>query len=408
MPESPVSAPSRRAASAIVFGAALAGFLAPAAAQATPAPVHPARAVVAAADRQPRWTSATMPVAAGVVFDTVQLDAHTTWAYGVELNTTVGPLLMTRNDQDGRGWTQLPTDALGEKDRINSVSVLSPNDAWLVGDYSATAGGIVTAHWDGAAMTTVDAPIPAAVMDAGFLSVSARASGDVWATGWVEILDSSEPDPNKPGGVIQVTHNEALVEHWDGHAWRRATVPDEREMVLQSVLAFSPTNVWAAGYTGEDQPALLHFDGRAWSAPVPAPYAGLYGEVQSLAANGPDDIWAVGRAVLDEDEWGHALVTHWDGHRWQQVATPADAGRLSDVATVPGGIAVTGSTVDQLDGYATRLVNNHWQSLGIPVDGTTHLMVNGVSWSGGRLTVTGDSESDASPFQQPLVLTGQL
>jgi hypothetical protein len=403
--KSPVSARSRRAAPVVALGVVVAGLLAPAAAQAAPAPVP---AAVAAADRQPCWTSATMPVASGVVFDTVQLDAHTTWAYGVELGTTVGPLLMSRNDQDGRGWTQLSADALGEPNRINSVSVVSPDDAWLVGDYSAPAGGIVTAHWDGASMTTLDASVAGAVMDAGFLAVSARASDDVWATGWVQILDSSQPDPNKPGGVIQVTHDEALVEHWDGHGWRRVTVPGGREMQLQSVVAFSPTDVWAGGLTGEDQPALLHFDGRVWSAPASLPYAGLYGEVQSLAANGPDDIWAVGRAVLDEDDRGHALVAHWDGHRWRQVVAPADAGRLWDVATVPGGIAVTGSTVDQLDGYAMRFTGAHWQSLGVPVDGTTHLMVNGVSWAGGRLTMTGDSESDASDSLSPLLLTGQL
>jgi hypothetical protein len=69
---------------------------------------------------------------------------------------------------------------------------------------------------------------------------------------------------------------------------------------------------------------------------------------------------------------------------------------------------VSGVTVDQLDGYAMRFAGGRWQSLGIPVGGTTHLMVNGVSWYGGRLTVTGDSESDASPLQQPLLLTAQL
>jgi hypothetical protein len=239
------------------------------------------------------------------------------------------------------------------------------------------------------------------------LAVSARESTDVWATGWAQILDSSEPDPNKPGGTIQVTHNEALVEHWDGRRWQLVPVPDRREMVLQSVVALSRTDVWAAGYTGEDQPALLHFDGRAWSAAPPLPYAGLYGEIQSLAAGGPDDIWAVGRAVIGEDDRGHALVAHWDGRRWRQVETPADAGQLSNVATVPGGIAVVGSTVDQVDGYAMRLTGNHWQSLNIPADAGTHLLTTGVLWSGGRLTVAGSSTSDGSAPMRPLILTAQ-
>jgi hypothetical protein len=403
----------RGTASALAVGVALAGFLAPVAARATPAP---ARAIPAAAHsaplvaaaRLPRWTSATMPAVSGVLFDALQLDSHTTWAYGVELSPGIGPLLLARNDRDGRGWTPLPTDALGEHSRINAVSAVSSRDAWLVGDFSATAGAIVTAHWDGTSMRTFDAPVPSNVIDAGLLAVSADAANDGWATGYAQILDSSEPDPGKPGGTIQVTHNEALLEHWDGRSWQLVPVPDGREMVLQSVIALSHGNVWAAGYTGADQPALLHFDGDTWSAAPALTYAGSYGEVQALAASGPDDIWAVGRAVLDQDDPGHALVAHWDGHRWRQVDSPGSAGPLSNVATVPGGIAVTGSTVDQMDGYAARLTGNHWQSLGMPVGGDTHLLTVGVLWAGGQLTMVGESMSDASPSPQPLVLTGQL
>jgi hypothetical protein len=43
---------------------------------------------------------------------------------------------------------------------------------------------------------------------------AARASEDVAASGWVQILDSSEPDPKQAGRHHQGTYNEALV---DGH-----------------------------------------------------------------------------------------------------------------------------------------------------------------------------------------------
>jgi hypothetical protein len=101
------------------------------------------------------------------------------------------------------------------------------------------------------------------------------------------------------------------------------------------------------------------------------------------------------------------LVAYWDGHRWQQVSTPADAGALWTVATVPGGIASVGSTVSQEDGYAMRLSGNRWESLDLPVDGTVHLFPQGILWSTGRLTMVGASWSDQSPSPQPLILTGR-
>ncbi len=388
------SATRTRTVPTIALAVALLGFLTP--------------GTASAATGQVCWTPAPVPPVSGVLFNAIQLDTHTTWAYGVALSPGVGPLLMTRNDHDGPGWTAMPTDALGEHNRINAVSAASPHDAWLVGDLSRTAGSIVTAHWDGTSMRTVNAPVPANAVGAGLLAVSAHAADDVWATGWAEILDSSEPDPNKPGGTIQVTHNEALLEHWDGRGWQLTAVPGGREMVLQSVSARSRTDVWAAGYTGADQPALLHFDGQVWAAAPSLTYAGVNGEIQALTANGPDDIWAVGRAVLDPDDLGHALVAHWDGHRWRQVPAPSDAGALSSVVTVPGGIAITGSTVDEMDGYTARLTGTHWQSLGIPIDGVTHLLTVGLSWSGGRLTAVGERVSDESPLPLPLVLTAAL
>ena len=410
-----MSTSRRRTASVIVLTATLASTSAVELARAAPAPAAliaaksiagPTRSPASAVNGQTRWTSEPMPVADASLFNATQIDQHTTWAYGVQVAAQgLAPLLLAKDDRDARGWTAVPTVPVTGSNRINSVSAVSARDAWLVGDFDPAIGGIVTGHWDGTEWRTVAVPLPDKAYSGGLLSVSAHASDDVWAAGWAEILDSREPDPDKPGGWIDVTHSESLLEHWNGKTWQREPAPDPT-VALSTVTAVSRNDVWAAGNTNDDQPALLHFDGRTWST-VPAPrYAGRYGEFNSLATNGPNDVWAIGRVLLDDNDRGHALVAHWDGHRWQQITTPADAGRLWNAATVPGGIAVVGSTPSQADGYGMRLTDNRWNSLGIPVGNTTHTFSYGVLYSAGKLAVIGSTRSDQSPEPQPLVLTG--
>ncbi|MEE1821333.1 hypothetical protein PUR61_03840, partial [Streptomyces sp. BE20] len=93
----------------------------------------------------------------------------------------------------------------------------------------------------------------------------------------------------------------------------------------------------------DDQPVLLHYDGRDWTRVTAPAFTGLYGEYQSVAANGPDDVWVVGRAVLTDQDRGHPLVAHCDGRSWSTVAAPEGvAGKLWSVTAVPGGMAAVG------------------------------------------------------------------
>jgi len=400
-----VSTSRRRIASVIALTAMLASIAAVQLVRAAPAP---AALITAVVNDQVRWTGEPIPVTDASLFNAIQLDQHTTWAYGARVpDLGLAPLLLAKDDRDGRGWTAASTGPVAGRGRINSISAVSASDVWLVGDFDTITGGIVAGHWNGAGWRAVTVPAPDKTYGGGLLSVSAHASDDVWASGWADILDSREPDPNKPGGWLDVTHREPLLAYWNGKTWQRTQLPGTAS-TLSAVTAVSRDDVWAAGYSKEDQPVLLHFDGRTWST-APAPrYAGPYGEFYSLAANGPDDVWAVGRILLDENDGGHALVAHWDGHRWQQVTTPAGTGPLSTVATVPGGIAVVGSsTASEVDGYGMRLTDNRWKSLDIPVGDTVHVLPGGVLYSAGKLTVVGTTSSDESPKPQPLVLTSR-
>jgi hypothetical protein len=56
-------------------------------------------------------------------------------------------------------------------------------------------------------------------------------------------------------------------------------------------------------------------------------------ELQAIAADGPDDAWAVGGPSLFEDGLRPpALIEHWDGTRWLAASSPAVAGTFESVA----------------------------------------------------------------------------
>ncbi|GHJ54412.1 hypothetical protein Nm8I071_37190 [Nonomuraea sp. TT08I-71] len=172
-------------------------------------------------DGQTRWASEPVPVANASLFDAIPLDQYTTWAYGTQIGDHLTPLLLDKDDRDGRGWTVVPTIPT-TGNRINSNSVVSARDAWLVGDFDTTIGGISTGHWNGTGWQPVVAPVPDKRQQGRTLSVSARASDDVWATGWADLLESREPNPDKPGGWIEVIHRDLLLEHWNGKTWERS------------------------------------------------------------------------------------------------------------------------------------------------------------------------------------------
>ncbi|MEY9965862.1 hypothetical protein ABIA33_003912 [Streptacidiphilus sp. MAP12-16] len=384
-------------------------------------PAEAAPAAPAAPVHASGWTSAALPVTTGVLTGVAEPDDATTWAAGFRWVqqgrvTHHYPLLLAG---DNRGWKQVPTAPLptGVDSRINAVSATSARDGWLAGDGSTALGGVLTEHWNGAAWKIAAAPVPVnspgggtLVGDgSGLLGVSASTASDAWAVGWAQ-YDVTTPDPNG-GPAHVVSHNDGLIERWGGDAWHPMLVPAvATSWVLTAVTEINTHDVWAVGYTGEDQPVLLHYDGRTWTH-LPTPhYRGLYGEFYGVAANGSNDVWAVGRVVESETDPGHALVAHWDGHHWRQVPTPAAAGRLSAVVVEPGaGVVAVGRTTlasypgPGADGYGMRLAAGQWQSLGLP--GGTLLDPTGITLSPRGATTIVGVVADPTKSAQPMVLT---
>ncbi|MET7324458.1 hypothetical protein [Streptomyces sp. NPDC005549] len=366
----------------------------------------------ATAHAEARWSATDLTrVGDAALTGVTRVDGDTTWVYGVRVRQEGKvqprtPLLLARDDGE-RSWREIPMPAFADRsNRISAISAVSRDDAWAVGLYEESRGVFLTQHWDGTEWRVVDAPAPEGtkLAGAGLLDVSARARDDVWAVGWLIVVDSEVPNPDKPGGTIQETHAEAMLQHWDGEAWHLVPVPDAASLWTNSVTALADDDVWVSGYTSEDQPAMLHYDGTSWSR-VPVPYDGVNGELIDLEARGANDVWAAGRTLDDDEDTGHALLAHWNGRSWKQVPTPADAGRVNDLTLAPGGVAVAG---EQRDGtpYVMRLRRGRWSVPSVPpggADGTRYL--TGLAWTPQGVTAVGYDEG-ATGLPAPLLLTG--
>jgi len=147
----------------------------------------------------------------------------------------------------------------------------------------------------------------------GWVRVPVAASGDLW---WVAVVPGDGAWASGTGGRV-VRYDPATGDLAD-----RSTGVDA---VLYGTWGSGPSDVWSVG--GDPLglgpvPALLHWDGGAWTSVAPPAAADgkiLY-KVWGAAAN---DVWAVGQG---------GLLLHFDGAVWTSV----NAGTSSTLLTVAG------------------------------------------------------------------------
>jgi hypothetical protein len=219
-------------------------------------------------------------------------------------------------------WTVVDSPNVGGQDNsLASVSGLSGDDVWAVGQFAPDVNPNITQtlaqHFDGNAWSLVATPNVGTNHGNALLGVAAL-HGRAWAVGY-DI------------GSDYLSHS--LIEQWDGSAWTVVShhEPFETEN-LYGVAAMAPNDVWAVGSGRDGEGAFhalaLHFDGHAWTS-IPPVNPGENGNVlYSVVAKASDDIWAVGQQIGDAPP-DRALVEHWDGRRWSVVPVdePADASK---------------------------------------------------------------------------------
>lgn len=179
-------------------------------------------------------------------------------------------------------------------------------------------------------------------------------------------------------------------------------------MNLMAIEATSADDVWVTGFSDTDQPRALHYDGTAWT-PAAVPFTGVNGELYDIAAYAPDDVWAVGRTLLDDKDWGHSLVMHYDGTSWRQLAAPAGAGQLVSVAKKGGGIVAVGQDADRTESITLKGTAAGLSMRALPSADGVPPYVDAVDVTpGGTVTVAGMTGATDTAPPGPLVLTGTL
>jgi hypothetical protein len=157
-----------------------------------------------------------------------------------------------------------------------------------------------------------------------FYGLSALGRSDVWAVG-----------TSRPLVGTYALGFRSIIAHWDGHTWSLVAHPRPAQASLISVVAISPSDVWAvgakAGYI--DNPLKVsvaktlveHWDGHRWRV-VPSPNRAGSGQLTSLAALASNDIWAAGGAHSGgENVPDKPLVEHWNGSHWLIAHLPFSA-----------------------------------------------------------------------------------
>ena len=128
-------------------------------------------------------------------------------------------------------------------------------------------------------------------------------------------------------------------------SWQITPSPDLPGAELYGVTAISENNAWTVGRTDETEPLIEHWDGTAWSV-SPTPTLPSNGWLFGVSANGPRDVWAVGRQTSPGDGEELTLAEHWNGSKWKVVPTPNPySGSIQDADELYGVQALSSSDV---------------------------------------------------------------
>lgn len=288
------------------------------------------------------------------------------WAVGTDAVGREAPGFPLMLRWDGTAWQRQSLPGIRWQGELLSIAATSPTVVWAVGRDSA--GGARLLRHDGTAWN--ESRSPRGVV----LTKVVAGGGETWLIGsrdGAQVLLRSDGRgwrdvPTPPGSVYGLHilapddvwaagagNSGAAVSHWNGQAWEQTIVDGFPRSAVSSVLAVSPTEVWAGGTAGfvggppgrPIPPLLVRWDGQAWSrVTVPTDF----GSISSLT---PTESGALGWvAVARSQKWGPPgsnppLVPGpdflvWNGQSFTEHSEPAVPGEgeswVLRLAPVPG------------------------------------------------------------------------
>src|SRR5215467_11627133 len=221
-------------------------------------------------------TQTTMPAAEGGLSFTgaAVFSPSDAWAFGVTGDFNNAIFSAYAAHYDGQTWTELPTPPVVP----NSVSALSSDDLWILGQTSFTTVGEAMAHWTGSGWAVVPIPDAAGLkLPAGTLfntiSVLADSPQDVWVTAGVD-------GPCPPCGFGAG----ALLLHWNGIGWHSVDVPASINSLSAGIAPDGHGGIWVSGFpVNSGTPDMDHFLNEHWTSQVVPTQGGAMPNVYGLA-----------------------------------------------------------------------------------------------------------------------------
>jgi hypothetical protein len=186
------------------------------------------------------WSAIAGAPGAGVLSGVAFVPHGTVWAVGGSTDPVTGAETTFAEHRVHGHWVRTPTPSPLDTDSddvnaLNSVTALSPTNAWAVGTVGNEDTGVpyrsFILHWNGSKWHRVPASSPDPGGDPLF-AVLARSADDVWAAGY---------------GIESGPKSHAVIQHWNGTKWTESTIHEG----FLGALAVNRANgaLWAAGYT---------------------------------------------------------------------------------------------------------------------------------------------------------------
>lgn len=265
------------------------------------------------------------------------------------------PVTLTRAPRRRSIWSVVsspnepPNSAGVYDDVLYSVSGTSNDNVWAVGNVCCSAALIE--HWTGTAWSILPAASNAP-QDTTLRGVAALSPTDAWAVGgarypenqpvfehwhgrkWKAVASPYIANGGTMYSVVGLAKNNvwaagvgnfaAVLEHWDGRAWSFVPAYDQGVAVLNSIAASGPNDIWAVGEFLDPNVGVFteHYDGTQWSYEQPANNF-YYSEFNGVAVLSPTNAWTVGLEMPNrQSQVPQTLIEHWDGYKWSVVRSP--------------------------------------------------------------------------------------
>ncbi len=290
---------------------------------------QPASGALTRTARACGWAIVPSPspgTARNILFGATGAPGGQVWAVGFRMTPAAARVVAPiAGHWNGSAWTVrvLP----GKQSNLTGVYAPSPENVWAAGFYTIALIDTlpVIDHFDGTRWVMVPSPRLRLGILAGIGGTSAT---NIWAVG------------RQFGRATTLT----VIEHYNGHTWTQVPSPSPGRtdyIDFGAITVISRHDIWAAGdyldSSGVSRTLIEHYNGHAWAI-VPSPSIGSGSNyLTSIAALGPRNVQAVGRAF--EGSRFRPLALAWNGHTWHARLLPAaGAGdnSLNGLTTGPG------------------------------------------------------------------------